>query len=68
MIVKTETDGTVTTVSISDSGKYFEFEIEIWNAENGKVMIDYVNSERDTYNLLTVEDNGAIINEVPTLQ
>ena len=65
MIVTTSNDGNYMTVTIEDSGKHFRYELTIINNEDGSVVIDYENSARDEYNLLTVDKTGVIINETP---
>lgn len=68
MLVKTESDGDFSTITIEDSGKHFSYEIQIQNNADGTCKIWYENSDRETYNLLTVEKDGTITNEKPTLQ
>lgn len=68
MTIENKTDGTYTMLVVSDSGKHFEFEIHIQNNDGGNVTIDYYNSERECYNLLTVTETGAISNEVPKIE
>jgi hypothetical protein len=55
MQIKTESDGNWSTVTICDSGKKFRYELQI-------------NNSGDVYNLLTVEKDGTINNEKPTLE
>lgn len=67
MIVTTTNDGNTMTVTVTDAGKYFEYELTIINSEDGSVAIDYINSEREEYNLLTVDKDGGITNETPMI-
>lgn len=68
MVVKTESDGDFSIVTIEDSGKKFSYEIQIQNSADGSCKVWYENSDRECYNLLTVEATGAIINDKPTLE
>jgi len=68
MIVKTESDGDFSTITIQDSGKKFSYEIQIQNNADGSCRVWYENSDRECYNLLTVEANGTITNDKPVLQ
>lgn len=65
MIVTTTNDGKEMTVKIEDAGKRFAYTLTIVNRENGSIFVDYENSARDCYNLLTIEKDGTITNEVP---
>lgn len=68
MLVKTESDGDFSLITIEDSGKKFSYELQITNNADGSCKVWYENSNRECYNLLTVEANGAITNEKPELQ
>jgi hypothetical protein len=68
MLLKTESDGDFTSITISDSGKKFEFELYIKNNTDGSLSIDYYNSSRECYNLLNILSSGEVKNEVPVLE
>ena len=68
MIIKTESDGIYSNITIEDSGKKFRYELQINNSEDGTCKVWYENSDGDVYNLLTVEKDGTITNEKPTLE
>jgi hypothetical protein len=67
MLVKTESDGDFSTVTIEDSGKNFTYELKIQNNADGSCKV-WWESNRTSYNLLTVEADGRITNETPTLE
>ena len=66
MIIKTESDGEYTTIEIEDSGKHFEYRIDIRNNADGSCAVWYENSTGDTWQLLNVDKSGAITIEEPT--
>lgn len=68
MLVKTESDGDFSLITITDSGKKFSYEIQINNNADGSCKVWYENSNRECYNLLTVEADGRITNEIPTTE
>lgn len=68
MLVKTESDGEVSSITIEDNGKKFSYELYIKNNQDGSCNITYMNSNNDEYELLNVLANGTITSEVPTLQ
>ena len=68
MLVKTESDGDFSTITIEDSGKNFSYEIQVQNHKDGSCSVWYENHDRETYNLLKVEANGTITNDKPTLE
>ena len=68
MLLKTESDGEVSSITIEDNGKKFSYELYIKNNQDGSCSITYTNSNDDEYELLNVLANGTITNEVPKLQ
>lgn len=64
MKISTSNNGEDYTIEIEDDNAVFSFELTIFN-KDGRTYIDYVNSSRESYNLLNIENN-IITNEVPT--